>query len=43
MGKRAGRACPAPTGVMVEGAVCFTHSAHVNVVKTCNLYHIIIV
>ena len=39
----AGRACPAPTGVMVEGAVCFPHSAHVNVENTCNFYLIIIV
>ena len=42
-GKVAGRACPAPTGVMVEGAVCFPHSAHVNVENTCNFYLIIIV
>ena len=42
-GKVAGRACPAPTGVVVEGAVCFTHSAHVNVENTCNFYLIIIV
>ena len=42
-GKRAGRACPAPTGVVVEGAVCFPHSAHVNVENTCNFYLIIIV
>ena len=39
----AGRACPAPTGVVVEGAVCFPHSAHVNVENTCNFYLIIIV
>ena len=39
----AGRACRAPTGVMVEGAVCFPHSAHVNVENTCNFYLIIIV
>ena len=39
----AGRACPAPTGVMVEGTVCFPHSAHVNVENTCNFYLIIIV
>ena len=38
-----GRACPAPTGVMVEGAVCFPHSAHVNVENACNFYLIIIV
>ena len=43
MVKRPGRAFPAPTGVMVEGAVCFTHSAHVNVENTCNFYLIIIV
>ena len=42
-GKVAGRACPAPTGVMVEGAVCFPHSAHMNVENTCNFYLIIIV
>ncbi len=42
-GKVAGRACPAPTGVAVEGAVCFPHSAHVNVENTCNFYLIIIV
>jgi len=42
-GKVAGRACPAPTGVMVEGAVCFPHSTHVNVENTCNFYLIIIV
>ena len=42
-GKRAGRACPAPTGVMVVGAVCFPHSAHVNVENTCIFYLIIIV
>ena len=42
-GEVAGRACPAPTGVMVEGAVCFPHSAHVNVENTCNFYLIIIV
>ena len=39
----AGRACPAPTGVMVEGAVYFQHPAHVNVENTCNFYLIIIV
>ena len=38
-----GRARPAPTGVMGEGAVCFPHSAHVNVENTCNFYLIIIV
>lgn len=38
MGKRAGRARPAPTGVMVEGAVYFQHPAHVNVENTCNFY-----
>ena len=42
-GEVAGRACPAPTGVMVEGAVCFPHSAHMNVENTCNFYLIIIV
>ena len=42
-GKVAGRACPAPTGVVVEGAVYFPHSAHVNVENTCNFYLIIIV
>ena len=42
-GEVAGRACPAPTGVVVEGAVCFPHSAHVNVENTCNFYLIIIV
>ena len=42
-GKRAGRACPAPTGVAEEGAVCFPHSTHVNVENTCNFYLIIIV
>ena len=42
-GKVAGRACPAPTGVVVEGAVYFQHSAHVNVENTCNFYLIIIV
>ena len=41
--KVAGRACPAPTGVMVEGAMCFTHLAQVNVENTCNFYLIIIV
>ena len=42
-GEVAGRACPAPTGGVVEGAVCFPHSAHVNVENTCNFYLIIIV
>ena len=42
-GKVAGRACPAPTGVVVEGAVCCPHSANVNVENTCNFYLIIIV
>ena len=42
-GEVAGRACPAPTGVMVEGAVYFQHSAHANVENTCNFYLIIIV
>ena len=41
-GEVAGRACPAPTG-LVEGAVCFPHSANVNVENTCNFYLIIIV
>ena len=27
----------------VEGAVCFPHSAHMNVENTCNFYLIIIV
>ena len=39
---RAGHARPL-RGVMVEGAVCFPHSAHVNVENTCNFYLIIIV
>ncbi len=39
----AGRACPAPTGVMVVGTVCFPHSAHTNVENACNFYLIIIV
>ena len=39
----AGRACPASTGAVVEGAVCFPHSAHMNVENTCNFYLIIIV
>ena len=34
---------PGPYGVVVEGAVCFPHSAHVNVENTCNFYLIIIV
>ena len=42
-GEVAGRACPAPTGVMVVGAVCFQHSSHVNVENTCIFYLIIIV
>ena len=42
-GKRAGRACPTPTGVMVVGAVCFPHLAHMNVENACNFYLIIIV
>ena len=42
-GEVAGRACPAPTGVMVEGAVYFQHPARVNVENTCNFYLIIIV
>ena len=36
-----GPGMPGPYGV--EGAVCFTHSAHVNVENTCNFYLIIIV
>ena len=43
MDKCAGRACTAPTGMVVEGTVCFPHSAHVNVENTCNFYLIIIV
>ena len=39
---RAGHARPL-RGVMVEGTVCFPHSAHVNVENTCNFYLIIIV
>ena len=42
-GEVSGRDCPAPTGVLVEGAACFPHSAHVNVENTCNFYLIIIV
>ena len=42
-GEVAGRACPAPTGVMVEGAVYFQHPARVNVENACNFYLIIIV
>ena len=42
-GEVAGRACTAPTGMVVEGTVCFPHSAHVNVENTCNFYLIIIV
>ena len=42
-GEVAGRACPAPTGVMVVGTVCFPHSSHVNVENACNFYLIIIV
>ena len=42
-GEVAGRACPAPTGVMVEGTVYFQHPARVNVENTCNFYLIIIV
>ena len=37
-----GPGMPGPYGV-VEGAVCFPHSAHVNVENTCNFYLIIIV
>ena len=42
-GEVAGRACPTPTGVMVVGAVCFPHLAHMNVENACNFYLIIIV
>ena len=42
-GEVAGRACPAPTGVVVEGTVYFQHPARVNVENTCNFYLIIIV
>ena len=37
-----GPGMPGPYGV-VEGAVFFQHSAHVNVENTCNFYLIIIV
>ena len=40
-GLRAGHAPPL-RGV-VEGTVCFPHSAHMNVENTCNFYLIIIV
>ena len=38
-----GPGLPGPYGVVVGGAVCFPHSAHVNVENTCNFYLIIIV
>ena len=38
-----GPGMPGPYGVVVEGAMCFPHSAHVNVENTCNFYLIIIV
>ena len=38
-----GPGMPGPYGVVVEEAVCFPHSAHVNVENTCNFYLIIIV
>ena len=41
-GKACGPGMPDPYGA-VEGAVCFPHSAHVNVENTCNFYLIIIV
>ena len=41
-GKAHGPGMPGPYGV-VEGAVCFPHSAHMNVENTCNFYLIIIV
>ena len=42
-GKARGPGMPGPYGVVEEGAVCFPHSAHVNVENTCNFYLIIIV
>ena len=42
-GKVRGPGMPGPYGVVVEGTVCFPHSAHVNVENTCNFYLIIIV
>ena len=38
-----GPGMPGPYGVVVVGAMCFQHSAHVNVENTCNFYLIIIV
>ena len=38
-----GPGMPGPYGGVVEGAVCFPHSAHVNVENACNFYLIIIV
>ena len=38
-----GPGMPGPYGVVVEEAVRFPHSAHVNVENTCNFYLIIIV
>ena len=38
-----GPGMPGPYGGVVEGAVYFQHSAHVNVENTCNFYLIIIV
>ena len=38
-----GPGMPGPYRGVVEGAVCFPHSAHVNVENTCNFYLIIIV
>ena len=42
-GKVRGPGMPGPYGGVVEGAVYFQHSAHVNVENTCNFYLIIIV
>ncbi len=42
-GKVRGPGMPGPYGVVVVGAMCFPHSAHVNVENTCNFYLIIIV
>ena len=41
--KARGPGMPGPYGGVVEGAVYFQHSAHVNVENTCNFYLIIIV
>ena len=38
-----GPGMPGPYGGVVEGAVRFPHSSHVNVENTCNFYLIIIV